>query len=91
MDSLGEDSIYGDAELKTVRDRFTFRSGSTTIGNEKYATIFVMSELCDELHGSDREDKEASRMDKFCIWIGCDKDVEDMFPVFQDISYNKSA
>ena len=86
-----KDSTHGNEKLKETRDCFTFRSGSTAMGNGEYTSTFVMSELQDGLQGSDLNDKGASRLTKFCNIIGVDKDVADMFSELQDSSYPKSA
>ena len=61
------------------------------MGNGKYASAFDMSELWDGLQRSDRDDKEASSLAKFCHRIGGDKDSATMFSGLQDLLHPKSA
>lgn len=77
--------------LRTAIDYFTFRNGITELDNWEYATIFVMLELWNGLQGSDRKDKRALHVTKFCNRTSGDKDVADLFSRLQDISYPKSA
>lgn len=50
-----------------------------------------MLELWNGLQGSDRKDKRALHVTKFCNRTSGDKDVADLFSRLQDISYPKSA
>nr|VDD59864.1 unnamed protein product [Brassica oleracea] len=46
---FGEDSTFGDAELKKTEGCFTYRSGSTAMSYGEYASTFDMPKLCNGL------------------------------------------
>ena len=80
-----------DAKLKTSRGCFAYKIRSTAIGYGKHDPTFEMSELWDELLGSDRNDKGVSCMEFFCKIIECDKESPDMVSGFQDLLYPAST
>lgn len=83
-------NLYG-REFKTPRGCFAYKIRSTAIGYGKHDPTFDMSELWDELLGSDRNDKGVSCMAKFYNIIECNLESPAMLPGLQDLLYLASA
>ena len=75
-DSFGKIQLMGTPKFKKARDYFIFGSRSTTMGNREHTSTFVMSAFWDWLQGSDRDDKGALSLAKFCNRIGSFPDFE---------------
>lgn len=70
-------------EFKKARDCFIFGSESIAMGNEEYATTFVVSEFWDRLQKYDCDDKGVSSLVKFCNRNRDNQDTAYMFSDFK--------